>query len=488
MRLITVVFVFLLNFAFAQTTTIRGKAPSYAGDKIEVYTYSDYVTMEKLPIGNLNFDSDGNFRLTVETKDITLIFLDLYVFRGSMFLEPNQTYEISLPTKTLPTKNEKNSPFLEQNEIDIFIENGKQGDLNDIIGSFDLSLNRFIIKHVGFSYGDFRAQADTAAYLLDSVFSYNNSEFYTYYKKYKLRQLKQMAYRLDDESAIRAFFTYKKVKFNNPAYMELFNNVFQNFLINYSKTPKGTGLMEKILSYKSYYLLKKQLLENYFVFKNDSLVDLAILKGIHDGFTNFSLDVGQHKNQIPGKQLLTLLDSIYYYCPVEDYKQIALNIKEKYTRMAKGSPAPDFKLRDENGEFHSLKEFEGKYIYLNFTTSWNYSNQKEFDLIKTSLSKFKDSLQVVTIICDGEFEDFELNRRKKSQDWLFLYFENKEILTNYRVQIFPIFYVIDQKGKFFISPAKAPSEEFEKQFFYSFKKKDGTSIPWFEEVFEEKKD
>jgi peroxiredoxin len=483
------IIIFIGKGSFALTTTIKGNAPSYSNGKVEVYTYSDYITLEKKVIAEILFSKNGDFETKLEIDNITLIYIDLFVFRGSMFLEPGKTYDISLPTKTLPITKELHNPFLQQNEIDIYINNSTSGDLNDIIGSFDLSLNRFILKHVGFAYGDFRPQADTAAYLLDSVFSYNNSEFFVTYKSNKLRQLKQMAYRLDYEAAIRVFFTYKSVSFQNPAYMELFNNVFQDFFIQYSKINAGKGIMEKLLSYKSYYLVKKHLMSDYFIFKTDSLADLAILKGINDAFTNFSLEVGKYENFIPRKQLFTLLDSIYYYCPIASFKTIAVNIKEKYSRLLPGTPAPKFNLKDAAGNLRTNEEFAGKYIYLNFTTTWNYENQKEFDLMEAATQKYKDSLVVVTIICDSDFEGMTDYIGKTKTNWPVLHFgNNKELLKNYDIQVFPTYYVIDKNGKIFLNPAKPPSEDFEKQFFFSFSNSGKTNIPWFDEVFEEKKE
>ncbi len=35
-----------------------------------------------------------------------------------------------------------------------------------------------------------------------------------------------------------------------------------------------------------------------------------------------------------------------------------------------GSPAPDFTLYDVNGKAHSLSDYEGKVILLNFWASW----------------------------------------------------------------------------------------------------------------------
>ena len=35
-----------------------------------------------------------------------------------------------------------------------------------------------------------------------------------------------------------------------------------------------------------------------------------------------------------------------------------------------GTPAPEFTLTDVNGDYHSLSDYEGKVILLNFWASW----------------------------------------------------------------------------------------------------------------------
>ena len=39
-------------------------------------------------------------------------------------------------------------------------------------------------------------------------------------------------------------------------------------------------------------------------------------------------------------------------------------------RLNVGDPAPDFSLPDVNGEYHSLSDYEGQVVLINFWASW----------------------------------------------------------------------------------------------------------------------
>ena len=77
-----------------------------------------------------------------------------------------------------------------------------------------------------------------------------------------------------------------------------------------------------------------------------------------------------------------------------DYSDYYLDLLRKdialEKKLAIGQPAPDFRLKDLEGNEHSLAEFKGKYVYMEFSASWCGWCKKELPYIKEAYAKLKD--------------------------------------------------------------------------------------------------
>ena len=233
-------------YSFGSDVILKGKAKGYTTDKIPVYTVKDYITGEKLLLAEISFKPDGTFQTVIKTDKIILIYFDLYVFKGSMFIEPGKTYDIELPDKTLPTDQDKFNPFFEPINQEIFINDTNSKELNYVIGTFDVTFNRFILSNSTIAAENYIRQVDTVAVIFNNYFSFCKHPYFQTYKKYKLGYLRQMVHKLTTENAIRSYFTFNPVRFDNPAYMELFNSVFQDFFIAFAKTVNNAEIISVV--------------------------------------------------------------------------------------------------------------------------------------------------------------------------------------------------------------------------------------------------
>ena len=131
-----------------------------------------------------------------------------------------------------------------------------------------------------------------------------------------------------------------------------------------------------------------------------------------------------------------------------------------------GLPAPIFELKDKNGKIVSLKDFEGRFVYLNFVKTKNcYACQRDLDILKSFYKKSKKFFDIVTISLDDNFNDLLQLAEKRSYNWTLLHFGNqKNIEKVYDVDIFPSYYVIAPDGTLALSPAPPPDNNFRNQF------------------------
>jgi peroxiredoxin len=123
-------------------------------------------------------------------------------------------------------------------------------------------------------------------------------------------------------------------------------------------------------------------------------------------------------------------------------------------------------LLDRDSNLVSLSDFSGKYVYLNFCTSFSYSCIKEFELLRDMNDRQKDRLQIITIIMDGEHASLNELIGKYDFEWVFLHHGlQPRIRTDYDIKAFPAYFLIGPDGKFILSPAPSPAENFEQLFF-----------------------
>ncbi len=138
-------------------------------------------------------------------------------------------------------------------------------------------------------------------------------------------------------------------------------------------------------------------------------------------------------------------------------------ITEKYLALKsvqKGMPSPDFSFTDMNGKFFSLKDFKGKYIYIDVWATWCGPCKVEIPFLKTLEEELHNSQVAFVSICTfDEKEKWEVMVKDKDLKGVQLFApKNNEFVKKYNIQGIPRFLIIDKEGKIFDSNAKRPSD------------------------------
>jgi peroxiredoxin len=182
-----------------------------------------------------------------------------------------------------------------------------------------------------------------------------------------------------------------------------------------------------------------------------------MLKGIHDGF--YTADFSR-------EALLIVLDSLVANTQIAVHKTTGRQIRKKVTKLLQGYPAPDFSLYDPQGKLKSLKDFQGRYIYLMFCTTQNYACISEFEQLKKIHEKFGEHVTIITILGDEQFLESQKYIKGKQLPWTFLHYGNYPyVLKEYDIRAFPTYFLLDNEGRMAISPAPSPSENIELKLF-----------------------
>jgi peroxiredoxin len=288
---------------------------------------------------------------------------------------------------------------------------------------------------------------------LENSFTVGSAYFkeYFYYRK---ALISLIAGRMTPEKAGAEYFAGRPVLLDNPAYMELFEKVFDNFFAFYNLYRKDVSVYTLIK--ESGYTELCQLIATEPFIRDEKLAELVSIKGMLDAW---------YEKQVEAQSFIGFMEWKVKNSPYPEIASTANRIIRKTTRLMAGYPAPDFNLCNPDSNLVSLSSLKGKYIYLNFCTSQSFACQQDFGMLEQLKKKFGRQLEIVTISTDRNFREFAEKMYSQGFDWTLLHYAGQpEILKEYGVKVFPTYFLIDPYGSLVISPALSPGENFENQF------------------------
>ncbi len=143
--------------------------------------------------------------------------------------------------------------------------------------------------------------------------------------------------------------------------------------------------------------------------------------------------------------------------------------KESGKAKNKGVAAPDFTLKDRNGEEVSLSSLQGKKVYLKFWASWCPPCRKSMPSLGELAAEERD-FEIYTIVAPGiggeqSAEDFKswYDEQGYSKDIPVLFDESGEVMQAYRISAFPTNAFIGSDGVLVSIIAGAAEKEFIKE-------------------------
>jgi len=455
-----VMFILLLSqLSFADTipTSIHGSNIEYAGSIIKVFKYEDYITLKPQLLATDTVNEKGEFKLSFLQRETLLINIPIGIYEAILFAEPGKNYQVVLPPFQPKTKVDILNPFYKAVQVYLGILNSDTLELNYAIAEFNAIYHSYIDREYYSIYKSPKAaNVDSVISSIDKKFESYNSVFFKEYREYKYALLKFASYMRDYRYVIREYYHKKPFLYQNPAYMDLFNQLFTNYLDTYGQTSEGERIYSDIAYAKSPKFVKETF-SNNMVLLNDTLQEIVLLKGLHDAF---------YQNSFPLSSMLITLDSVAINTKVPYHKIVANNIKEKVLKARRGYPAPKFELHDGNGVLVKNSDFLSDYVYLNFISRESFTCQQDFDLLKELHKNHNQDFTIVSICIDNDFQETVDYFKKNDYDWVLLSYNNqKSIIDDYNVRVYPTYYLINPEGKLSMSPALSPGENFEWSFY-----------------------
>lgn len=456
--LISVIFFALLFHASAtaQYARVSGNAATYAGDSLNIYQESDCISGKKINIARVAVSQSGDFSFSVKISSETRIFFDLTVFEGILYLRPSSNLTVVLPKKQNIRPEDEINPFFQKQPFYVNCPNASPSDLNRLIPEFDNLYTNALDKILYSPYDVGKKRTDSLESIIRSRFI-TTDEFFNNYMFYRFAQLDYTSWRRSKTDIAKQCFYNKPVLTNNPAYVELFKEIFQNPFTSGAASVVGVKGLISCMYDRSYTRLQKILTTDK-RFENQRFADFVILKGLYDSY---------FADTFPPETVIAVIDSFSMNSTQKDFRITASSIKDDFTRLYCGIQPPDFRLADKDGIYKSLNDFSGKFVYLHFFNPLSYTALTDLELLKTIRANYKsDVLEIVTIFVSSDKNEYiKFINENPDCNWPVLWYaDNKTLLQDYDVSLYPLYYLIDPDSKLLMKPAPSPQEKFESEF------------------------
>lgn len=119
-----------------------------------------------------------------------------------------------------------------------------------------------------------------------------------------------------------------------------------------------------------------------------------------------------------------------------------------YSRPGINTSAPTFRLMDLNGKVHSLSEYQGKVVFLNFWATWCGPCKVEMPAMEALYQAFRSQgLEMLAVSVDQQ--GAVITRPFKEAmglSFTILHDSDYQVGLNYGARTLPMTYVIDRKG------------------------------------------
>lgn len=438
----------------SQQTKVFGTIPG--GDQLEVrlLSYTDQMTFLREILDRTVIDDGGSFELIISSKYTIPVSLEVENYSVDLFLEPGETYQL-ICDSIFPGKDYL--PFYNQLPLNVNNISEPEPALNSLISYFDYLYEDFVMSNFEKIYRSHKASIINGfEQKADSLFGGFRNEFLQVYIKYKIASLKYSVATFSREEVFKTFLEDQQVYYHNPEYMNFFHQYFDKYISGYNNPlVDRDDLITTINDQYSYPAMLDSLGKDSLL-KNEVIRELVLIKTLQEVFYN---------QDFSKANIVDMLKQVKEKSKFEQHRQIAENTIHQLTRFEQGIPVPEIKLTNLDGGTALLSDYLGKPVYISFMTTWSYACLGEFELLNQLYEKYGNQIHFLTISLDKNPEIVKRFISDKEYYWDFFYNGSAyDLILDYDVKTFPMFVLVDRKGRMYSYAAYKPSEIIETSF------------------------
>ena len=410
-------------------------------NSIELYRLHDFISEEKIKLGTLRFNANGDFNLIVDISETNLCLADFDGYQGMIYLEPGKSYEIVFPPKRNLTESQKRNPFVKPEPVWFGLSAPDKEEVNLRIQLFEQEYAKLENQYFDRIFNNqAKTLVDTIKQVLDKDFPKTASPLFESHKLYRKANLDFALNQGKSAEFMETYFNTHKPVYNLAAYSVIFDQIFTNYFNRLNNAD-----VNKLIS-----LANLQKLDEYFqkqLHFNKELSHLVLLKSLNDAYYN---------KQFSKASVLKMLEQVT--SPEwNDYEQkTAQLISSRLVYLTSGTEAPVISLKNLDGQKVSFTDYRNTYIYLHFTDPGNAICRQHLDALKTIAARYKEKFVIINIIPEGK-------NFKNTGGWAGIFTTTgSNIESSYKVKTFPNSFLIGKDGKLLLSPAPNPIDGFDR--------------------------
>lgn len=444
---ISLILLLFNNDIFSQNIKITGKihkSESESESLVRLLTFNDMLTFEQTTIFETQSDKDGNFTIDANIEEITLAQIAVDLDRVDILLNPNSTYEVEI----IIPKQDDNISYFERQAPTLKIIKADDNDLYYQYSMSEMIIDDFLLDNFNLLY---RARKISLLDSLEAEIKRNLGELKSDFVKDNLRYRKasmQMVANNDNgKKVISQHFNKQDILYSQPAYMNLFQEVFTNYLSSIQSNP--SELRYQLYSDHDTFLkyIKKN---NAFLAENTNLAEIII-----------AWELKRWYYEIPDDrvQVIKHLNSIAQNTKSQKNKAVVNDILKQINRLSFNADAPAFSLQDKDGKTVKSSDLKDNMILLQFVNQVSTMTDHQFNTLKDLSQQWNDTIQVVTIATKECFDDFRQIFDNKGYKWDLLNLGNDILLLEeYQIRTFPDYIILGKNNKIGMAPAPSPDQ------------------------------
>ncbi len=440
-RFFSLLFILLSFTVSAQNVTITGRS-NKANALIRLFAYEDLVNEEGVLVDQKQTDAKGHFILEGQVKEILPARIYVGLEYVDLVLTPNASYDIEI----IVPEQKENVSFFEKELPTIRVKRATdKGVYRQIIYS-EAIINSYMTEHFNQIYRGRQVRyIDSIQNAISREVPDIKNDYVKDHNRYKIAAIKLGISADGGKRIIKEYYDGQPLLYTQSAYIDLFKELFEGYFnsASYDSHLVNEAFMEGPAALKKYLDTDPLMANNP---RLGELITIYNLQKLCHGDRNTSRLAKEHLGHIKAQTKYA------------EHKTIISNIFVKLERLAPGTDAPTFTLKDSDGNDINLSDYKDGLVLLQFVDGMSPVSEHQFAELRNLHYQWQDSVQILTIAPHEKMDFYKQLFSEKRQNWPLLDLgDNILLLEAYNVRTFPE-YILFRKGNR-IGEAPAPSPE-----------------------------
>ena len=338
-RIITIFLSLLFITATAQNVTITGRS-NKTNALIRLFAYEDLVNEEGVLVDQRQTDAKGHFILEGQVKEILPARIYVGLEYVDLVLTPNASYDIDI----IVPEQKENVSYFEKELPTIRVKRATdKGIYRQIIYSEEI-INAYMMEHFNQIYRGRQVRyIDSIQNAISHEVPDIKNDYVKDHNRYKIAAIKLGISSDGGKRIIKEYYDGQPVLYTQSAYIDLFKELFEGY---FNSAAYDSHLLNEAFT-EGPVALKKHLATDPLMANNPRLGELITIYNLQ------KLCHGDRKTSRLAKEHLSHIKAQTKYA---EHKTIISNIFAKLERLAPGTDAPTFTLKDSDGNDVNLSD------------------------------------------------------------------------------------------------------------------------------------